>query len=131
MTNFEKITMAALTIFALNTNAQGAIQTFDGLEEERRAKSAAAATARRLAIVDPALLKKIEEDKKATQEAALFPGEGHRLGGDKYVNRPLKIDHKEGKAMAKAVHNAKKKLSALKKPSHLEEPVVIAFKPFP
>ena len=45
-----------------------------------------------------------------------FQGDGHKLGGNKYVNRLLGIDHKEGKRLAKL---AKKQAKAAKKYHHL------------
>lgn len=38
---------------------------------------------------------------KPVSDSELFPGKGHRLGGDPYVNRTLDIDHEEGKKIAK------------------------------
>lgn len=38
---------------------------------------------------------------KPVSDTELFPGKGHRLGGDPYVNRTLDIDHEEGKKIAK------------------------------
>lgn len=45
-----------------------------------------------------------KEEKKEHAEPE-FPGKGHRLGGDRYVNRLLDIDHDTGKRLAKKHHH--------------------------
>ena len=53
---------------------------------------------------DPALLAKMQAELNVDSDdesAERFQGHGHKLGGDKYANKLLGIDHKEGKRLAR------------------------------
>ncbi len=103
--------LTSLTLFSLNaTTFAGKIHTLDDIREAEREAKKTAALERRLIQTDPSLLRKFKREQAKQEELEKFPGHGHRLGGDKYVNRLLGIDHKEGKRLAKLAKKSGKKL---------------------
>jgi hypothetical protein len=109
MKTLATLTLVALTALSLNNNAFGGkIHTLDDIREAEREAKKSAALERRLIQTDPDLLRKIKKEQIEQEEAKKFPGKGHRLGGDKYVNRLLGINHKEGKRIAKLAKKSPK-----------------------
>ncbi len=108
------LTLAGLTILTLNNTASAnRIHTLDDIHEADRNARQEAFIKRQLAIRDPKLLKKMQKEQHRQEtETENFQGDGHKLGGDKYVNRLLGIDHKEGKRLYRL---AKKQAKAAKK----------------
>jgi len=110
MKTLTTLILTSLTIFSLNgTGFAGKIHTLDDIREAEREAKKTAALERRLIQTDPSLLRKFKRDQAKQEELEKFPGHGHRLGGDKYVNRLLGIDHKEGKRLAKLAKKSAKK----------------------
>lgn len=120
MKTLTTLTLAAFTILSLNSNAfAGKIHTLDDIHEAERNANRSAALERRLAHTDPSLLRKIKAEQLEHEESKDFTGKGHKLGGDKYVNRLLGIDHKEGKRLAKLAKKSHK--SSEEHASHTKE----------
>tara|TARA_R110002095_G_scaffold209584_1_gene196256 strand:+ start:2039 stop:2458 length:420 start_codon:yes stop_codon:yes gene_type:complete len=110
MKTLTTLTLAALTTLALNGNAfANKVHTLDDIHEAERQAQRAAAHERHLLRTDPNFLKKIKKEQAKQEQESKFQGQGHRLGGDKYVNRLLGIDHKEGKRLAKLAKKAQKR----------------------
>lgn len=127
MKTLATLTLTALTILSLNSNTfAGKIHTLDDIRDAEREAKRSAALERRLIQTDPKLLRKIKQEQVEQEEAKKFPGKGHRLGGDKYVNRLLGINHKEGKRLAKlAKKSPKQTRHLLFYSSPLQDEVVI------
>tara|TARA_R110002095_G_scaffold197169_1_gene176164 strand:- start:2278 stop:2652 length:375 start_codon:yes stop_codon:yes gene_type:complete len=108
------LTITALAILALNsTTYANRMHTLDDIHEAEKNARQASFIQRQLALRDPKLLKKMHNEQNLGQESTgYFSGHGRKLGGDKYVNRLLGIEHKEGKYLTKA---AKKQAKAAKK----------------
>ncbi|HBN22872.1 MAG TPA: hypothetical protein DD412_06520 [Holosporales bacterium] len=109
MNTLTTLTVAAFTILSLNgTTFAGKIHTLDDICAAEREAKKLAALERRLIQTDPSLLRKIKKEQVAQEESKKFPGKGHKVGGDKYVNRLLGINHKEGKRLAKLAKKSPK-----------------------
>ena len=114
MKTLTTLTLAALTILSLNSNAfAGKIHTLDDIRDAAREARKSAALEARLIQTNPKLLRKIKQEQAEQEEANKFPGKGHRVGGDKYANRLLGIDHKEGKRLAKLAKKSPKQTKHL------------------
>ena len=101
MKTLTNLTIAALALITLNGPASAKhIHTLDEIHDAENNARKAAFIQRRLAINDPKVLAQMKEELNGDEEnKENFQGEGHRLGGDKYVNRLLGIDHKQGKKL--------------------------------
>lgn len=111
------LTIAALTLLTLNnTVSANRMHTLDDIYADERNAHHSSLIHKQIALKDPKLLKKIHDAQNFSKtDVEKFPGKGHRLGGDKYVNRLLGIDHKEGKRLSK---RAKKIAKAAKHHRH-------------
>lgn len=109
MNTVATFTIAALTALVLNGAAfAGKVHTLDDIHEAEQKALRAADLERNLEQTDPILLRKIKKEQKKAAKNTQFPGRGHKLGGDKYVNRLLGVDHKEGKRLYKLSKKVKK-----------------------
>ena len=105
------LTIAALTILTLNGAVSASnIHTLDDIRKAKAAARKAAFIQRSTASQDSSLVRKINAIQKNAEESIKkFPGKGNKLGGDKYVNRLLGIDHKEGKRLERLAKKQAKK----------------------
>ena len=109
------LTITGLAILPLNGSAfAGKVHTLDELYEAERQAQRAVALGKHLLKEAPALFQKIKKNHAQQKAEKIFPGHGHKLGGDKYTNRLLGIDHKEGKQLAKKARDNKEKQSVVK-----------------
>jgi len=78
MKTLATLTLAALTLLSLNgASFAGKIHSLNDIHDAE------------------------QNARKVSTPESVFTGRGHKVGGDKYVNRLLGINHKEGKRLAK------------------------------